>query len=109
MAFLAAAATGRRQARHLPLGHVEADPVLDSGHGADGDGDFLAPPQVPFAEQHVGHTVIAGMDEEALHPPYLAVQGMDRIAGGHLYLAHRNDVLDDDWHWLRYSRQRADR
>lgn len=39
-----ALSVGRWQVLHLLLGQVEPDPVLDLGHRADRDGDFLASP-----------------------------------------------------------------
>ena len=76
------------QAPHLVLGDVHP------GHGGDGDGDFLVAPQVPLLEQHVGHPVVARVDEEALYPPDLAVDGVDRVTGPHLVLTQRNNVFD---------------
>ncbi|HXN63379.1 MAG TPA: hypothetical protein VN886_23245 [Acidimicrobiales bacterium] len=85
----------RRQVLHLLLGDVEPDSVLDSGHGADRDGDFLASPKVPFLEEHMGYPVIAGIGKEAPHPPDFTVDGVDTITGPHLYLTLRNNVSDD--------------
>src|SRR5262245_23385291 len=84
-----------RQFSYLFLREVEPDSVVGPGHGADGDGDFLAAPQVSLLEQHVGHPVIARADEEALHPPDLTIDGVDRVPGPHLLLTHRNNVFED--------------
>jgi len=43
----------------------------------------------------MGYAVIAGIGEEAPHPPDLTVDGMDTITGPHLYLTLRNNVSDD--------------
>ena len=56
--------TGGRS-RTPSLSQVEPDTVVDSGDGADRDGYFLAAPQVPFLEKHVGHVVVAGIDDES--------------------------------------------
>src|SRR5580700_6940530 len=88
-------AVHRWQILYLLLGDVEPDPVIDPGHGADRDGDFLASPQVPLREQHMGHPPIPRADVEALHPADLTVDGMDRVPGPHLYLTQRDDVLED--------------
>ncbi len=82
------------QVPHLVLGEVEPDSDVHPGYGGDGDGDFLAAPQVPLLEQHVGHPVVTRIDEEALHPPDLAVDGVDRVTGPHLVLTQRNNVFD---------------
>ena len=50
---------------------------------------------MPLLEQHMGHPVIAGIGEEALHPPDLTIDGMDTVTGPHLYLTLRNNVLGD--------------
>src|SRR6516165_5959035 len=84
-----------RQVSYLFLREVEPDSGVDPGHGADGDGDFLAAPQVPLHKQHVGHPVIARVDEEALHPPDLTIEGIDPVPGPHLLLTHRNNVFED--------------
>jgi len=84
-----------RQVLHLLLGDVEPDSVLNSGHGTDRDGDFLVPPQMALLEQHVAHPVIARVDEEALHPPDVPIDGMDTVTGAELYLAPRDNVLND--------------
>jgi hypothetical protein len=84
-----------RQVLHLLLGEVEPDSVLNSGHGTDRDGDFLVPPQMALLEQHVAHLVIARVDEEALHPPDVPIDGMDTVTGAELYLALRDNVLND--------------
>ena len=84
-----------RQVLHLLLGDVEPDSVLNSGHGTDRDGDFLVPPQMALLEQHVAHPVIARVDEEALHPPDVPIDGMDTVTGAELYLAARDNVLND--------------
>ena len=82
------------QVPHLVLGEVEPDSDVHPGHGSDGDGDFLAAPQVPLLEQHVGHPIVARVDEEALHPPDLTIDGVDRVTGPHLVLTQRNNVFD---------------
>ena len=51
---------------------------------------------MPFLEQHVGHMLVALIDEEALYPPDLAIQGMDVITTTHVYFAHRDNVVYDD-------------
>src|SRR5215831_6542758 len=84
-----------RQFSYLFLREVEPDSGVDPGHGADGDGDFLAAPQVPLLEQHVGHPVIARVDEEALHPPDLTIDGVDLLPGPHLLPTHRDNVFED--------------
>src|SRR5215472_7313278 len=85
----------RRQVPHVVLGEVEPDTVLGPGDGADRDGYLLAPPQVPLLEQHVGHVVVAQVDDEPFHVADLAVGGMGAIAAAHLHLAQRNGVVGD--------------
>src|SRR6185312_4363562 len=84
-----------RQFSYLFLREAEPDSGVDPCHGADGDGDFLAAPQMPLLEQHVGHPVIARVDEEALHLPDLTIDGVDLVPGPHLLLTHRNNVFED--------------
>ena len=43
----------------------------------------------------MAHPVIARVDEEALHPPDLPIDGMDTVTGAELYLAPRDNVLND--------------
>jgi hypothetical protein len=50
---------------------------------------------VSLLEQHGGHPVIARADQEALHPPDLAIDGVDPVPGPHLVLTHRNNVFED--------------
>ena len=83
----------RRQFSYLFLGEVEADAGVDPSHGADGDGDFLAAPQMPLLEQYVGHLVIALVDQEALHPPDLTIDGVDPFPRPHLVLTRRKNVF----------------
>jgi hypothetical protein len=85
-----------RKVLHLLLGDVEPDSVLDSGHGADRDGDLLAPPQMPLPEQHVGNPVVLRIDEQALHQADLTIEGMDVLTGTHLYFTRRDNLLDNE-------------
>ena len=84
-----------RQVLDLLLGEVEPDTVIDAGHGADRDGDFLAARQVPLLEEHVGHVVAVRVDDQALDFPDVAVGGMDVIAAAHLHLIQRDGVVGD--------------
>ena len=92
------AAADGRQVLHLLLGQVEPDPVLDLDHRADRDGDFLASPEMPLPEQHVGHPVVIRIDLAAVHPPDLPVEGMDGLPAVDVCLAPRNNVLDNGLH-----------
>ena len=74
-----------RQVLHLLLRDTELDTVIDPGHGADRDGDFLAAPQVTLLQQHVGHVVVGGVDDQALDSPDVAVGGMDVLAAADLH------------------------
>src|SRR5579859_6836401 len=67
----------RRQVMHLLLRHAEPDTILDASHGADRDRHLLAAPQVPLLEEHVGHAMIAGIDDESLDPANFSVLGVD--------------------------------
>ena len=58
------------------------------------DGDFLAPPQMPLPEQHVGHPVVARVDQEALHLSDLTVQSMDVVTVADFCFPQRNHILD---------------
>src|SRR5690348_10790070 len=87
-----------RQVLYLLLGQVEPDPVLDLGHRAGRDGDFLASPQVPFPEQHVGHPVVARIDLAAVHSPDLTVEGVDGLTALDVCLTQRNNVLGNGLH-----------
>src|SRR5437773_3031315 len=87
-----------RQVFYLLLGQAEPDPVLHTGHRADRDGDLLTPPQMPLLEQHVGHPVVVRIDQEALDPPDLTVEGMDGLTPVHACLTQRDNVLEDDRH-----------
>jgi len=84
----------RWQVSHLFLGEIEPDSGVGLGHGADGDGYFPAPPKMPLLEQHVSHPAIARANDETLHPPDLAIDGMDSVAGSHLCLTDRDNVFD---------------
>jgi hypothetical protein len=54
--------------------------------GADRDGHFLAAPQVPLLEEHVGHGVVFRVDDEPLDFSDVVVGGMDVLAATHLHL-----------------------
>ena len=100
---------GWGQILHLLLGDVEPDSFGGPGHGADRDGDLLAPPQMALLEQHVGHVMIARVDEEPLDLADLAVHGMDVVTGTDLCFTHGDDVLDGDPCQVRYARGGAAR
>ena len=86
--------TGGRS-RTSSLAQAEPDTVLGVGDGADRDGHFLAAPQVPLLEEHVGHVVVAGIDDEPFHMADLTVGGMDAIAAAHRHLTQRDGVVGD--------------
>src|ERR1700680_1759927 len=91
-----------RQVRHLLLGDVEPDTVVEAGHGVDWDSYFLVTPQVvPLLEEHGGHVVVVTVDAERVDLPDVPVAGMDVIAAPHLHLALRDDV---DGFYLREPR-----
>src|SRR3974390_2195417 len=48
---------------------------------------------MPLLEQHMSHPAIARVDKEALHPPDLAIDGMDPVAGSHICLPHGDNVF----------------
>ena len=50
---------------------------------------------MPLLKQHMGHLVIVWIDEEALHPADLAIEGMDMLTRAHLCFTHRNNIFDD--------------
>jgi hypothetical protein len=85
-----------RQVLHLLLGDVEPDAVVDAGDRADRDGHFLASPQMPLLEEHMGHMVVSRVDDQALDPPDIAVGGVDVLVPAHGHLAQRDLVLGDD-------------
>jgi hypothetical protein len=74
---------------------VESDSDIHPGDGADRNGDLLATPQVSLLEKYVGHPVIAGADEEALHPPDLTIDGVYRVTRLHIRLTQGSDVFKD--------------
>src|SRR6266702_7781375 len=96
---------GWRQVFYLLLGQAELDTVLDTGHRADRDRDLLAPPQMPLLEQHVGHPVVVRVDQEALDPPDLTVEGMDGITAVHVCLTQRDNILENGL-YRRYDAHR---
>lgn len=49
----------------------------------------------------MGGPAVARIDQEALDPADLTVDGMDPLAGTHVRLAHRHKVLDDHWRLSR--------
>lgn len=49
-----------------------------------------------FFEQHVGHVVVTGLDDEPLDVPDVAVSGMNLFAPKHLDLARRNRLGSSD-------------
>jgi len=49
---------------------------------------------MPLLEQHVGHPVVVRVDQEALDPPDLTVEGMDGITAVHVCLTQRDNVLE---------------
>ena len=51
---------------------------------------------MPFPEQHVGHVVVARVDEEALHLSDLTVQGMDVLTALQVGFTLRDHVVDDE-------------
>src|ERR1022692_1924831 len=55
-----------RQVLHLLLGNAELDAVVDPGDGADRDGYFLAAEHVPLLQEHMGHVVVARVDDKPL-------------------------------------------
>lgn len=63
---------------------------------ADRDGDLLAPPQMPLPEQYVGNPVVVRIDEQALHPPDLTIEGMDVLTGTYLCFTRRDNLLDNE-------------
>ena len=43
----------------------------------------------------MGHLVIVWIDEEALHPPDLAIESMDMLTRTYLCFTDRNNIFDD--------------
>jgi hypothetical protein len=62
-------------------------------HIAACDVPSLRPQRCPL-ERHVGHAVIARIDQETLHLPDLTIEGMNAITALHFCFIQRNDVLD---------------
>jgi hypothetical protein len=86
-----------RQVFHLAPGEAEMDKKgPDLGHRADRDSHFPVAPSVSLLEEHVGHIVAAGVDDQPLDLPYLAVGRADGQVAAYLYLAGR-DVVDGDF------------
>jgi hypothetical protein len=85
-----------QQIFHLVLGEAEMDKESpDLGHGADRDGHFLAAPDVPLLEEHVGYTVAARFHDQSLDLPYLSVRRTDGQFATYVYLAGW-DAVDGD-------------
>src|SRR5690242_18575804 len=53
---------------------------------------------MPFAEQHVGHPVVARIDLAAVYPPDLTVEGMDGLTALDVRRTQRNNVLGNGLH-----------
>ena len=53
---------------------------------------------MPFVKQHVGQPVVVRIDQEALQPPDLTVEGMDVLSVADFCFAQRNDVFDIGLH-----------
>jgi hypothetical protein len=51
---------------------------------------------MPLLEQYVGHPVVVRVDQEALDPPDLTVEGMDGITAVHVCLTQRDNVRHPD-------------
>src|ERR1700728_1850117 len=83
---------GRRQVLHLLPGEAERDAVVEPGDLVERDGDLLASPQVPLAEQHVGHPAAGRVEAERAQLADVAVGGVHVIAVVLLDLARRDDV-----------------
>ena len=49
---------------------------------------------MPLPEQHLGHAVIARIDQEALHLSDLTIQSMDVVTAANLCFPQRNHILD---------------
>ena len=85
-----------RQVLHLLPGDAELDAVLaDSRHGADRDRHYLAAEHVSLLQEHVGDLVAAGVDDEPLDLPDVAVGGMDVLAAAYSYLSGGKGVVGD--------------
>jgi hypothetical protein len=85
-----------RQVLHLLPGDVELDAVLaDSRYGADRDRHYLAAEHMSLLEEHVGDLMAAGVDDEPLDLPDVAVGGMDVFAAVHSHLSGGKGVVGD--------------
>jgi hypothetical protein len=67
----------------------------DLRHGADRDSHFLAAPSMSLLEEHAGYMVAAGLHDQSLDLPYIAVGRTDGELPAYLYLAERNGVDGD--------------
>src|SRR5579875_972341 len=80
----------------------EQGPDLD--HGADRDSYLVVAPRAPVPDEHVGHMVAAGLHDQPLDLPYLAVGRADGQLAAYVYLAERDRVHDDLLRGFRSAR-----
>jgi hypothetical protein len=81
-----------RQVPDLPPGDAEPDAVVEPGYLSGWDGDVLAVPDRPLADQHVGHLTAARVDAQGAQVPDVAVGGVHVLAAVLLHLVRRDDV-----------------
>ena len=84
-----------RQVPDLVLGEVESIPSSVPVTAPIGMATSLRPRQVPFLEEHMGHVVVAGIDDEPFDMSDRAVDGLDAVAAAHRYLAEGEGVIGD--------------
>jgi hypothetical protein len=84
-----------RQLLCVALRDVQADAVVDCGHGADRNSDFLAAPQMALLKEDMGYVVITRIENKPVDSPDGAVRGIDPLISSHLHLVQRDRVVSN--------------
>jgi hypothetical protein len=93
-----------RQVAYFALSQVEPDAVSGVFDGAYWDGDPLLAPEMAFVEEHMGHAMVAGVDDQPLDPPDGPVGGKHVLAPAHLHLTQGDSLIGDHYWAVAVSR-----
>lgn len=85
----------RRQFLNVVFRDVELNSVRNAHHCADRDRHFPFAPEVSLLEQHVRDVMVAGVDDESLDFPDIAIRRVNVLAAAHGDLAERDGVVGD--------------